>query len=48
MIARDHEQAVMPVVGEKSESDNSYADDADEEEILGQTSFFEKNDPYSD
>ena len=36
MIAREHEQAAMPVA------------DADEEEILGQTSFFEKNDPYSD
>ena len=48
MIAREHEQAAMPVVGEKSESDNSSADDVDEEEMLVQTSFFEKNDPYSD
>ena len=48
MIAREHEQAAMPVADEKSVSDNSYADDADEEEMLGQTSFFEKNDPYSD
>jgi hypothetical protein len=37
MIAREHEQAAT-----------SGADDADEEEMLGQTSFFEKNDPYSD
>ena len=36
MIAREHEQAAM-----------SGADDADEEEMLGQTSFFENN-PYSD
>lgn len=37
MIAREHEQAAT-----------FGADDADEEEMLGQTSFFEKNDPYSD
>ena len=48
MIQREHEQAAMPVADEKSVSDNSYADDADEEEMLGQTYFFEKNDPYSD
>ena len=48
MIAREHEQADMPVADDKSVSDNSYADEADEEEILGQTSFFEKNNPYSD
>ena len=48
MIAREHEQAAMPVADEKSVSDNSFSDDADEEEMLGQTSFFEKNDPYSD
>lgn len=48
MIAREHEQVAMPVSDDKSVSDNSYADDADEEEMLGQTSFFEKNDPYSD
>ena len=48
MIAREHEQAAMPVADEKSLSDNSYADDTDEEEMLGRTSFFEKNDPYSD
>lgn len=48
MIAREHEQAAMPVADEKSVSDNSSADDADEEEMLGQTSFFEKKDPYSD
>ena len=45
MIAREHEQAAMPVADEKSVSDNSYAD---EEEMLGQTSFFEKKNPYSD
>lgn len=48
MIAREHEQAVMPIADEKPVSDNSFSDDADEEETLGQTSFFEKNDPYSD
>ena len=48
MIAREHEQAAMPFADEKSVSDNSYADDADEEEMLGQTSFFEKKNPYSD
>ena len=48
MIAREHEQTAMPVADDKSVSDNSYADVADEEEMLGQTSFFEKNDPYSD
>ncbi len=48
MIAREHEQAAMPVSYDKSVSDNSSADDADEEEMLGQTSFFEKNDPYAD
>ena len=48
MIAREHEQAAMPVADEKSVSDNSSADDADEEEMLGQTSFFEKKNPYSD
>ena len=48
MIAREHEQAAMPVADEKSVSDNCYADDADEEEMLGRTSFFEKKNPYSD
>ena len=48
MIAREHEQAAMPVADDKSVSDNSSADDADEEEMLGQTSFFEKKNPYSD
>ena len=48
MIAREHEQAAMPVVDKKSVSDNSSAEVADDEEMLGQTSFFEKNDPYSD
>jgi hypothetical protein len=48
MIAREHEQAAMPVADEKSVSDNSSADDADEEEMLDQTSFFEKKNPYSD
>ena len=47
MIAREHEQAAMPVADEKSVSDNCYADNADEEEMLGQTSFFEKKNPYS-
>ena len=48
MIAREHEQAAMPVVDDKSVSDNSSANDADEEEMLGQTSFFEMKNPYSD
>lgn len=48
MIAREHEQVVMPVADDEPVSDNSYADVADEEEMLGQTSLFEKNDPYSD
>ena len=48
MIAREHKQAAMSGADDKSVSDNSYADEADEEEILGQTSFFEKNNPYSD
>ena len=47
MIAREHEQAAMPVADEKSVSDNSYAGDADEEEMLGQTSFFEKKNAYA-
>ncbi len=48
MIAREHEQAAMSGADEKTVSDNSDDDIADEEEMLGQTSFFEKNDPYSD
>ena len=48
MIAREHEQAAMSGGDDEPVSDNSYADVADEEEMLGQTSFFEKNDPYSD
>ena len=48
MIAREHEQAAIPVADEKSVSENSYDDVADEEEMLGQTSFFEKNNPYAD
>ena len=48
MIAREHEQAAMPVADEKSVSDKSSADDVDDEESLGQTSFFEKKNPYSD
>ena len=48
MIAREHEQAATSDADEKNVSDNSSADVADEEEMLGQTSFFEKNDPYSD
>ena len=47
MIAREHEQAAIPVADEKSVSENSYDDDADEEEMLGQTSFFEKKNPYA-
>ena len=47
MIAREHEQAAMPVADDEPVSDNS-DDVSDEEEMLGQTSFFEKNDPYSD
>ena len=48
MIAREHEQAATSGANDEPVSDNSYADDADEEKMLGQTSFFEKNDPYSD
>lgn len=48
MIAREHEQAVTSDADEKPVPYNSSADDTDEEEMLGQTSFFEKNDPYSD
>ena len=47
MIAREHEQAATSVFDNKSVSDNSSADDADEEESLGQTSFFEKKNPYA-
>lgn len=47
MIAREHEQAATSVADDKSESDNCYADVADEEEMLGQTSFFEKKNPYA-
>ena len=48
MIAREHEQAAMSDADDEPVSDNSDDDISDEEEILGQTSFFEKNDPYSD
>ena len=48
MIAREHEQAVTFDADDKSVSDNSSADDVDDEESLGQISFFEKNVPYSD
>ena len=56
MIAREHEQAAMPVADDKSVLDNSSADDsdngyydADSDETDGQTSFFEKKyNPYSD
>ena len=48
MIQREHEQAATSGADDEPVSDNSSADDANEEEILGQTSFFEKNDPYSD
>ena len=47
MLAREHEQAATSDTDEKV-SDNSDDDVADKEEMLGQTSFFEKNDPYSD
>ena len=47
MIAREHEQAAMSDADEKTVSDNS-DDVSDEEEMLGQTSFFEKKNPYSD
>ena len=47
MIAREHEQAATSGADEKTVSYNS-DDVSDEEEMLGQTSFFEKNDPYSD
>jgi len=48
MIAREHEQAATSGADEKSVSENSYDDVSDEEEMLGQTSFFEKKNPYSD
>ena len=48
MIAREHEQAAMPVADKNSVSDNSSVYDADEEEMLGQTSFFDKKNPYAD
>ena len=48
MIAREHEQAAVLVSDDMSVSDNSSADVADEDEMLGQTSFFEKKNPYSD
>lgn len=62
MIARDHEQAAMPVADKKSVSDKSYADNdssadnsseaeksnADNDQIIGQTSFFsEERNPYA-
>ena len=55
MIAREHEQAAMPVADEKSVLDNSdddvVADDdssADNDQIIGQTSFFsEERNPYA-
>jgi len=47
MIAREHEQAAMSDADEKTVSDNSDDDVADEEEMLGQTSFFEKKNPYA-
>ena len=48
MIAREHERAATSGAAEKSVPYNSDDDISDEEEMLGQTSFFEKNDPYSD
>ena len=47
MIAREHEQAATSGADEKSVSENSYDDVSDKEEMLGQTSFFEKKNPYS-
>ena len=47
MIAREHEQAVTSGADDKFVSDNSYVDDVDEQEMLGQTSFFEKKNPYA-
>lgn len=47
MIAREHEQAATSGADEKTVSDNSDDDVADEEEMLGQTSFFEKKNPYA-
>ena len=47
MTAREYEQAATSGADEKTVSDNSYDDVADEEEMLGQTSFFEKKNPYA-
>lgn len=47
MIAREHEQAAMSGADDEPVSDNSSAVIADEEEILGQTFFFEKKNPYA-
>ena len=48
MIAREHKQAATSGADDKSVPYNSFDDDVDDEESLGQTSFFEKNNPYSD
>ena len=48
MIAREHEQAATSDSDDEPVSDKSSADVADEEEMLGRTSFFEKKNPYSD
>ena len=48
MIAREHEQAATSGADDEPVSDISSHDEADEEEMLGQTSFFEKKNPYSD
>ena len=48
MIAREHEQAATSGADDEPVSDNSSANDADEEELLGQTSFFDKKNPYAD
>ena len=45
MIAREHEQAATSGADDEPVSDNSDDDVADEEEMLGQTSFFEKKNP---
>ena len=48
MIAREHEQAATSGADDEPVSDKSSADAADEEEMLGQTSFFEKKNPYAE
>ena len=47
MIAREHEQAATSDSDDEPVSDKSSADVADEEEMLGRASFFEKKKPYA-